>query len=106
MLSPINPKIRSASDSASDPWWIFTTISLFYIIKKEYNFGLWELVIVSPRFGVMLVSMCLSIAFLIVDTLSVTHVFSAALPTGIEPFWKVRSCQSGAALIVLLLGKH
>lgn len=75
----------------SDPWWIFTTISLFYTIKKEYNFGLWELVVVSPRFGVMLVSMCLSIAFLIVDTLSVTNVFSDALPTGIEPFWKVRS---------------
>lgn len=79
------------TNSTSDPWWIFTTISLFYTIKKEYNFGLWELVVVSPRFGVMLVSMCLSIAFLIVDTLSVTNVFSDSLPTGIEPFWKVRS---------------
>lgn len=78
------------ANSNSDPWWIFTTISLFYTIKKEYNFGLWELVVVSPRFGIMLASMCLSIAFLIVDTLSVTNVFSDALPTGIEPFWKVR----------------
>jgi len=37
----------------------------------------------------MLVSMCLSIAFIIVDTLSVLNVFSSVLPTGIEPFWKL-----------------
>lgn len=75
----------------SDPWWIFTTCSLFYTIKKEYNFGLFELVRVAPRFGIMLLSMCLSIAFLVVDTLSVLHVFSVFLPDGIEPFWRVCS---------------
>lgn len=38
----------------------------------------------------MLASMCLSIAFMIVDTCSVLNVFShSSLPTGIEPFWKV-----------------
>lgn len=89
------------TDNHRDPWWVFTTISLFYTIKREYNFGLWELVQVSPRFGVMLVSMCLSIAFIIVDTCSVTHVFSDALPTGIEPFWKVRAPQSARPFSLL-----
>ncbi|KAJ5595167.1 uncharacterized protein N7459_001375 [Penicillium hispanicum] len=72
-----------------DPWWVFTTISLFYTIKREYGFGLWELVVVSPRFGVMLVSMCLSVAFMIVDLCSVLDVFDDTLPMGIEPFWKL-----------------
>ncbi|KAK1143270.1 hypothetical protein N8T08_006797 [Aspergillus melleus] len=73
-----------------DPWWIFTTISLFYTIKREYNFGILELVAVSPRFGVMLASMCLSIVFIIVDTCAVLNAFEGSgLPTGIEPFWKL-----------------
>lgn len=80
---PLEPIFR-------DPWWIFTTCSLFYTIKREYNFGIVELVSVSPRFGIMLASMCLSIAFMIVDTCSVLNVFShSSLPTGIEPFWKL-----------------
>ncbi|GFF39665.1 hypothetical protein IFM61606_06956 [Aspergillus udagawae] len=80
---PLEPLFR-------DPWWIFTTCSLFYTIKREYNFGIIELVSVSPRFGIMLASMCLSIAFMIVDTCSVLNVFShSSLPTGIEPFWKL-----------------
>lgn len=70
---------------------MFTTVSLFYTIKREYNFGLWELVFISPRFGVMLASMCLSIAFIVVDTCSVLNAFSDSLPQGIEPFWKVCS---------------
>ncbi|KAK4870825.1 hypothetical protein LT330_000062 [Penicillium expansum] len=79
---PMEPLFR-------DPWWIFTTASLFWTIKREYNFGLWELVVVSPRFGIMLAAMCLSIIFMIVDTCSVLNVFSSMLPTGVEPFWKL-----------------
>jgi hypothetical protein len=75
----------------SDPWWIFTTVNLFWTIKREYDFGLWELIIISPRFGIMLAAMCLSIVFMIVDTCSVLNVFSSLLPTGVEPFWKVNS---------------
>lgn len=72
-----------------DPWWIFTTISLFYTIKREYDFELLELVRVSPRFGLMLLSMCLSIAFMVVDTCAVLGAFKSVLPKGLEPFWKV-----------------
>ncbi|CEO60909.1 hypothetical protein PEBR_34142 [Penicillium brasilianum] len=79
---PLEPIFR-------DPWWVFTTVSLFYTIKREYNFGLWELVFISPRFGIMLASMCLSIAFIVVDTCSVLNAFSDSLPQGIEPFWKL-----------------
>ena len=37
----------------------------------------------------MLVSMCLSIAFIVVDTCSVLDAFPTALPKGVQPFWKV-----------------
>src|SRR5215469_9988338 len=71
-----------------DPWWIFTTINLFWNIKRRYDFGFVELIRVSPRFGVLLLSMCLSIGFIVVDILSVTPVLSVGLPDGINPFWK------------------
>jgi hypothetical protein len=72
----------------SDPWWIFTTINLFWNIKRRYDFGFVELIRVSPRFGVLLLSMCLSMAFIIVDILSVTPALRVGLPDGINPFWK------------------
>lgn len=77
--------------TTSDPWWIYTTCNIFWVIKSQYDFSLIELVRESPRFGIMLLSMCISIAFIVVDILSVLHVFREALPTGINPFWKVSS---------------
>ncbi|KAK2737968.1 hypothetical protein FQN57_007322 [Myotisia sp. PD_48] len=72
-----------------DPWWIYTTCNLFWVIKSQYDFQFVELVRHSPRFGIMLVSMCISICFIVVDLLSVLSVFKEALPTGLNPFWKI-----------------
>lgn len=74
---------------SSDPWWIFTTISLFWNIKYRYQFGFVELARISPRFAVMLASMCVSIVFILVDILAVTKVLSLQLANGINPFWKL-----------------
>ncbi|KAJ5899591.1 hypothetical protein N7495_004335 [Penicillium taxi] len=82
-------KTRPYEPLFRDPWWVFTTFFLFYTIKREYGFGLWELVRISPRFGVMLTAMCLSIAFIVIDLLSVVHVFDDTMQTGINPFWKL-----------------
>ncbi|CAG7930568.1 unnamed protein product [Penicillium olsonii] len=79
---PLEPLFR-------DPWWVFTSLSLFWTIKREYSFGLWEIIKISPRFGIMLAAMILSIVFIIVDTCSVLNAFKSVLPTGIEPFWKL-----------------
>jgi hypothetical protein len=55
-----------------------------------YAFGILELMIVAPRFAIMLVSMCLSVVFMIIETCNVLHVFNTSdLPTGIQPFWKL-----------------
>lgn len=72
-----------------DPWWIFTTINLFWNIKRRYDFALFELIRVSPRFGVLLGAMTLSVSFIVVDILSVTGVLGSGLPDGINPFWKL-----------------
>ena len=72
-----------------DPWWIFTVLNLFWNIKHKYEFGYIELMRVSPRFGILLAAMVLSLCFMIVDILSVTHAIpSHGLPDGINPFWK------------------
>lgn len=86
---PLDTKKRVKANFFSDPWWLFTSCSLLYIIKKEYEFGLIELIRISPRFGVMLVSMSASLIFVILDILSVTGVIQLGLATGVEPFWKV-----------------
>jgi hypothetical protein len=75
--------------SNSDPWWIFTTVNLFWNIKRRYDFHIIELVKQSPRFGILLFSMTLSICFIILDCLSVTSVIKHALPDGLNPFWKL-----------------
>lgn len=73
-----------------DPWWVFTVLSLFYNIKTRYEFGYIELMRVSPRFAILLGIMLLSVAFILIDILAVTHVVKGpGLPDGINPFWKL-----------------
>ncbi|KAI5365426.1 hypothetical protein Slin14017_G053160 [Septoria linicola] len=83
-------KTRPYEALCRDPWWIFTACNLFYNIKSRYDFGYIELIRASPRFGVLLGAMLLSIGFLIADILAVTHAIpSSGLPDGINPFWKL-----------------
>jgi hypothetical protein len=72
-----------------DPWWIFTTVALFYTIKKQYELTLRDIIRISPRFGIMLLAMILSIIFIVLDICSVTEAFKSTLPVGINPFWKL-----------------
>jgi hypothetical protein len=82
-------KTRPWEALCRDPWWIFTTVALFWTIKKEYEMSLKEIISISPRFGVMLLAMVLSIIFIVLDICSVTNAFKSTLPVGINPFWKL-----------------
>lgn len=64
-------------------------VILIYNIKTKYDLSVTQIVRISPRFAVMLGAMLLSIAFIILDVLSVTSVLKNALPVGINPFWKL-----------------
>jgi hypothetical protein len=72
-----------------DPWWIITTIYLFWVIKTQYEMTIQEIVRISPRFGIMLLSMLISVVFIVLDILSVTGALKLPGPTGINPFWKL-----------------
>lgn len=97
---PFEPLFRYASHPFStirysllntpsrDPWWIFTTANLFWNIRYRYSLTLTQIVRVSPRFAILLFSMCLSIIFIILEVLAVTPVFSIG---GINPYWKFAS---------------
>ncbi|KAH7392860.1 hypothetical protein BKA66DRAFT_411587 [Pyrenochaeta sp. MPI-SDFR-AT-0127] len=72
-----------------DPWWILTTLYLFWVIKSQYEMTVKEIVRISPRFAVMLLAMILSVIFIILDIFAVTKVLRLAGRTGINPFWKL-----------------
>lgn len=51
-----------------------------------------QLIRVSPRFGIMLLFMLISIVFGVVDAFAVLGGYHLGYPAGIEPFWKVSCC--------------
>jgi hypothetical protein len=74
-----------------DPWWIITTVYLFTIIKTHYAMTIRDIIRISPRFGIMLASMLISISFVICDVCAVTGALKIGgnSDTGINPFWKL-----------------
>ncbi|KAI1333661.1 hypothetical protein F5Y15DRAFT_410189 [Xylariaceae sp. FL0016] len=89
-INDIFLKTRLLEALFRDPWWIFTTIWLLYNIKSRYGISFSEIIRISPRFGVMLGAMFLSIVFSVVDFTSVLGAFDeSSLPVGLNPFWKL-----------------
>lgn len=72
-----------------DPWWILTTVYLFWVIKTQYEMTIKEIIRISPRFGIMLLAMLLSIIFIVLDICTVTGAIRLQGTTGINPFWKL-----------------
>jgi len=62
-VRPYEPLMR-------DPWWIFSCMTLFHVIRKSYSLKFFMLIRRSPRFGIMLIAILLAIIFTIVDILS------------------------------------
>lgn len=83
------PRTRPIETAFRDPWWVAGCGKLLWVLKNHYALTIGEVITVSPRFAVMLVSMGLSIAFVVLDILSVTDVLADALPIGVNPFWKL-----------------
>ncbi|MCJ1404592.1 hypothetical protein MMC11_007818 [Xylographa trunciseda] len=86
-----------------DPWWIFTTCRLVYAIKRNYNYPLLALIKDSPRFGIMILCMALSIVFLLTDVIVTAAHISA--DSGINPYWRAspNSSQQTRDLLTLIL---
>lgn len=71
-----------------EPWWIFTSIYLVYVIHRCYRFTFFQLVRLSSRFCMLMIAILFSVGFIITDI-----VDAATNPSygGRNPFWKVCS---------------
>lgn len=83
------PKTRPIETAFRDPWWVASCGKLLWVLKSHYDLTLKEVVTISPRFAIMIAAMVLSVAFVILDILSVTDTLTDALPVGVNPFWKL-----------------
>jgi hypothetical protein len=68
--STLYQAVRPYEPLMRDPWWIFSCLTLFHVIRKGYSLKFFKLIQRSPRFGIMLVAIFLAITFTIVDILS------------------------------------
>ncbi|MCJ1475855.1 hypothetical protein MMC13_004519 [Lambiella insularis] len=85
--SSVNNSTRPWEALARDPWWIFTTLRLVWAIKRNYSYKLSTLFRNSPRFGIMILCMFLSIVFLLTDVVvSAAHLTA---DSGINPYWRL-----------------
>jgi hypothetical protein len=84
--SDVNVRTRPWEALLRDPWWIFTTWKLIAAIKKTYGFNLWALIRINTRFGIMLLCMAFSIAFLLTDVAVSAAKITAS--SGINPYWR------------------
>ena len=64
-----------------DPWWVFTCVTLFHIIRKCYGATVLELIKRSPRFGLLLASIILAMVFTILDLVGSIKNFTGS-PSG------------------------
>ena len=66
-LGDLYVKVRPYEPLMRDPWWVFTCLTLFHVIRKCYGTGVFELVKRSPRFGILLVAIVLAMVFTSLD---------------------------------------
>jgi hypothetical protein len=87
-ISRLYEKTRPYEPLYRDPWWIFSVLTLFHIIRKCYSINVFRLVRKSPRFGILLAAIFLAISFTIVDIIS-SIVPGLSVTDGINPYWKL-----------------
>lgn len=103
--STLYQTVRPYEPLMRDPWWIFSCLTLFHVIRRGYSLKFFKLIGRSPRFAIMLVAIFLAIIFTIVDILSsiisglsgtdgYIPVFSASHHMAnncgrINPYWKL-----------------
>lgn len=81
-------QVRPYEPLFRDPWWVFTCLVLFHVVQKCYGTGVIELVKRSPRFGILLAAIILSLTFTTLDIASSIHDFLGTTD-GINPWWKL-----------------
>ncbi len=68
--STLYQKVRPYEALMRDPWWLFSCLTLFHVIRKSYSLNFFKLIWRSPRFGIMLLAIFLAMIFTLMDILS------------------------------------
>ena len=87
-LSRLYTSARPYEPLFRDPWWLFSCLILFHIIRRCYSLNVFRVVRKSPRFGILLGAICLAIIFTIMDILA-SIIPGLSVTDGINPYWKI-----------------
>ena len=86
-INELYTHVRPYESFYRDPPWVFSSLTLLYVISKFYNTSLRRIVRKSPRFGIMLLAIFCSVAFSIMDVLA-SSLHSLTKTNGVNPYWK------------------
>ncbi|KAF1810756.1 hypothetical protein P152DRAFT_400269, partial [Eremomyces bilateralis CBS 781.70] len=86
-ISTLYSLVRPYETLMRDPWWVFSCMTLFHVIRKCYSMNIFLLVQKTPRFGILLASIIISLIFTLMDIISSTTSLSST--DGINPYWKL-----------------
>lgn len=87
-INPLYTKVRPYEPLMRDPWWVFSSLVLFHVVRKCYGINLWRLIHKSPRFGILLASILIAIIFTVCDIVASVEP-TLSLTDGINPYWKL-----------------
>ncbi|KAF2396937.1 hypothetical protein EJ06DRAFT_463930, partial [Trichodelitschia bisporula] len=87
-ISRTYEKVRPYEPLMRDPWWVFSCLTFFHVIRKCYSLNALRLVRKSPRFGILLAAMLLAVTFTIMDILA-SLIPGLSVTDGINPYWKL-----------------
>lgn len=87
-LNTLYIKVRPYEPLFRDPWWIYSCLTLFHVIRKCYGVHVCRLVAKSPRFGILITSILVAIAFTICDIVASVEP-NLSKTDGINPYWKL-----------------
>ncbi|KAL2836412.1 hypothetical protein BJY01DRAFT_251990 [Aspergillus pseudoustus] len=86
--SRLYERVRPYEILMRDPWWIFSCLILFIMIRRTYSLSIFTLVVKSRRFAILLLAIFLAIVFTIMDLLS-SVIRRLSLTDGVNPYWKL-----------------
>ncbi|KPI36292.1 uncharacterized protein AB675_7337 [Cyphellophora attinorum] len=88
-INDLYERVRPTETTYRDPWWLFSTLALFYVLRKCYGSSVFTLIGKSPRLGILLVAMCLAMVFTLMDILATTVPGVNHGIDGINVYWKL-----------------
>jgi hypothetical protein len=69
-MSRLYERVRPYEPLMRDPWWVFSGVVFFHIIRECYSLNAFKLMRISPRFGILILAIFLAMAFTVVDIIS------------------------------------